>query len=256
MQLMNTYAQGFDTEREYVSHFGAEGALPELAKAVDATIERVLPDVPGTADDAVRALLKQRLMADVLNSQWVAPGSAPELRWSVGVRGRATALAAVELALLRQYALGMSECSFQLAEVAEVGSVSAGVSVEASCAPLGYLPPAAAPKAAPKAKPARGKSERGGSAAPGGDASHAVWARENDEYRDKVQQSGSVLDPSGTPWPFPALPSAKVALQAPAGTVGRTFGVQWTARIRIAIGPFAVTTRVLLRDLLYAVRTT
>src|SRR4051794_24190401 len=119
MQLMNTYAQAFDTEREYVSHFGAEGGLPELAKAVDATIERVLPDVPGTADDAVRALLKQRLMADVLNSQWVASGSAPELRWTVGVRGRASALGAVAIELLRQCAVGMSECSFELAEVAE-----------------------------------------------------------------------------------------------------------------------------------------
>jgi hypothetical protein len=68
--------QDLESEREYVSDFGAEGAFLELSKLIDPTIDRILPDVPGTADDVVRRTLKRKLSADARERgfcvQWTA----------------------------------------------------------------------------------------------------------------------------------------------------------------------------------------
>jgi hypothetical protein len=193
MPPLATYAQALESDHEYVSNFGAEGGPAELARALDITVDRMLPDVPGTDDDAVRALLKQRLTADVLNPQWAAPEVGPELRWTVAARGRATSPTRSTLELLRQYSVGMSECAFALDDVPVVKTLAAGVTVEATCTALDYVVAAPARKGRPgHARAAAGRS--------------------------------------------------------------RGFNVQWSARIRIAIGPFSVVTRAVLRDLRYTVR--
>jgi hypothetical protein len=247
MQHISAYTQNFDTDREYVSNFGAEGGLPELARIVDLTIDRMLPDVPGTEDDAVRALLKKRLLADVLNPQWVAPETGPELRWMVAVRGSAAARRKSTIELVRQYAVGMSECAFALTDVPVVSTVRAGVIVEAACTPLGY---------APAARAGKPRAAEGGAASERRRRAYEAWKVEIEAYRTKVLESGSVLDAEGKPWPAPVWLTKDDGdeLTATAGRA-RSFNVQWAARIRISIGPFTVTTREVLRDLLYTVRT-
>jgi hypothetical protein len=192
MQTITTYAQALDTDREYVSNFGAEGGMPELARALDATIDRLLPDVPGTEDDAVRDLLKKRLTTDVLNPQWTEPQVGPELHWTVAVRGTKAAASKATIELVRQHAVGICECGFALEDVPVVESVAATVTVEATCTALGYGTAAAPTKGRAGAKGAANRS--------------------------------------------------------------RGLNVRWSAAVRVAIGPFTVTTRVLLRDLLYTVR--